>query len=394
MNMAQRRQRFQYNTRNLDQRFQSIIAEQTPSIATSIKSKKRKKLQRYRSNLSNVNIFSGLRDSESYLSDNLIVYDDRNHFHVVTQLNGSIWPKVLPFCILNTLWAALIWYLVHCRGWNFQFSNGGNKYLSALISFVVVARVRMIYNRCMVVRNLLTILCKSCEHLVHTAVALTASNSTARAKKWRDHVAYYTIILLKYTVFALHFNSEYLEFGNDDGKCEITNMNEENFRIPVQLAYKLRNEIMKCKYHEELKGLLLPPEQILAIGFVDEYMKAFHDLEGMVTTPFPFPIVQMARSSLFVWLISLPFGLVQDQYPLHGMCFMVFLLTFGFIGLEYVSIEMSDPFGIDATDFDIFSMAEITFEDIYVTILNVDGKNASEALHHRVGNPIIEAMKF
>ena len=39
---------------------------------------------------------------------------------------------------------------------------------------------------------------------------------------------------------------------------------------------------------------------------------------------------------------------------------LVFLLTFGFSGLEIVSIEMSDPFGVDSTDFDLYFMAEVS----------------------------------
>jgi len=65
---------------------------------------------------------------------------------------------------------------------------------------------------------------------------------------------------------------------------------------------------------------------------------------------------------------------------------LVFLLTFGFIGLESVSLQMSDPFGVDDTDFELFYMAESTFEHIYIMIYNVDGKHAAENLIHKVTN--------
>lgn len=71
---------------------------------------------------------------------------------------------------------------------------------------------------------------------------------------------------------------------------------------------------------------------------------------------------------------------------------LVFLLTFGFSGLEIVSIEMSDPFGVDSTDFDLYFMAEVTFEDIYVMIYNVDGRDAAEELVNKVRNPALEKL--
>lgn len=90
------------------------------------------------------------------------------------------------------------------------------------------------------------------------------------------------------------------------------------------------------------------------------YYIAFNELEGVSRASFPFPIVQMARTILFIWLGVLPLGLCQQDYPLWGICMLTFLLTFGFLGLEYVSIEMSDPFGVDTTDFDLYSMAQVS----------------------------------
>ena len=62
----------------------------------------------------------------------------------------------------------------------------------------------------------------------------------------------------------------------------------------------------------------------------------------------------MAQTISFIWLTFLPLGLVQNDYPLWEICVLTFLLTFGYLGLEYVLIEMNDPFGTDDTDFDLF----------------------------------------
>jgi len=122
------------------------------------------------------------------------------------------------------------------------------------------------------------------------------------------------------------------------------------------------------------------------------YHAAFYELEGISRTSFPFPLVQMARTILTIWLIFLPLGLCQEKYPLWGICMLVFLLTFGFVGLETVSVEMSDPFGVDDTDFDLFFMAEVTFEDIYIILYNVDGQKAAEELVNKIRNQDLEKL--
>jgi predicted membrane chloride channel (bestrophin family) len=60
----------------------------------------------------------------------------------------------------------------------------------------------------------------------------------------------------------------------------------------------------------------------------------------------------MARTFMFLYVFTIPFVLLGDQSSIFAHCFMVFLLTYGFVGLETVSIELDNPFGDDPNDFD------------------------------------------
>jgi hypothetical protein len=83
---------------------------------------------------------------------------------------------------------------------------------------------------------------------------------------------------------------------------------------------------------------LLPPEEFIIYDFVTDFLKGLSNLAKLVEMPFPFPLVQMTCTFLFVWIFALPFVLCQDTntYPVDPLI-MVFLTTFGFIGLEYVA---------------------------------------------------------
>ena len=65
---------------------------------------------------------------------------------------------------------------------------------------------------------------------------------------------------------------------------------------------------------------------------------------------------------------------------------MVFLLTYGFVGLEIISIELDNPFGDDANDFNNSAMAMTAFEDTYLTILDIDGPEWTDKLRNRMKN--------
>jgi len=313
--------------------------------------------------------------------------DNHNHLRLLFRRKGSVWPRVFPYCLINTILAGVSWYYIGIRGLNVEFSQDANGYLASLLAFLVVTRVRLIYDKNMFTRGQLEKLCKSCEELVQNAISLTSHNTSRRAQQWRDKLAYMTIVLLKQT---MHAHRRHSEMSNTKMTDEMEREDGANFQKPVKTAYKLRKAIVKNGLGDTFKS---QPAALIRLSMsIDQYTTAYHELEGIAYLSFPFPLVQMARTILFVWLACLPLALCEQDYPLWGICLMVFLLTFGFTGLEIVSIEMSDPFGMDVTDFDLFFMAQATFEDIYIMIYNVHGMKAAEELVHKIRNPTLEAL--
>ena len=68
----------------------------------------------------------------------------------------------------------------------------------------------------------------------------------------------------------------------------------------------------------------------------------------------PFPLIQMTRTIVLFYVYTIPFVFLDDtsSHSLMEHCIVVFLITYGFMGLELVSIELDDPFGNDANDFE------------------------------------------
>lgn len=49
-----------------------------------------------------------------------------------------------------------------------------------------------------------------------------------------------------------------------------------------------------------------------------------------------------------------------DQESVIPQLIIMFLITFGFIGLDFVVLELEDPFGNDPNDFDDVGMASVS----------------------------------
>jgi len=127
---------------------------------------------------------------------------------------------------------------------------------------------------------------------------------------------------------------------------------------------------------------------------IDSFIKGYYEMRLFSTTPVPFPLVQMARTFLFLFVFSLPFVVLMDDGSsalVH--CLAVFVMTFGFVGLEFVAIELDDPFGDDPNDFDNDGLALEACEDAYLTILDVDGPYWADKLRTRTnGNKYVQTM--
>jgi predicted membrane chloride channel (bestrophin family) len=54
------------------------------------------------------------------------------------------------------------------------------------------------------------------------------------------------------------------------------------------------------------------------------------------------------------------------------------------MGMEYVSIELDDPFGGDSNDFDNGRMAQVSYEDTYTTIVDMDGEEWTDKLRKKM----------
>ena len=115
-------------------------------------------------------------------------YNTHDHAAIIFSTNGSIWKFVLPFCLANSILTALI---IFCREndiYDMTFSSQGHSFLSTLVSFLVVTRLNIAYQRFGQVASALKVMITSSRELVQNSVTLSRFDKGPNAQKWRSEV--------------------------------------------------------------------------------------------------------------------------------------------------------------------------------------------------------------
>lgn len=286
-----------------------------------------------------------------------------------------------------------------------KITNTGHNFVTMVMSFLLVSRVTTALARYSEARNHIGSMLRGARELIqYTIIFSMVDNDDIAAREWRNEVAYRTLSLLRCSIAVILYPTTHLPsweipelngFEREDIKANLflnpathryahekRSEYEENLRVPIRLAYLLRKSI-----HSQQQRLTKPlhvNRELKILGSVDSFMDGFYGIRKFMTTPVPFPLVQMARTFLFLYIFTVPFVLLNDESSVYAHCFTIFLLTYGFMGLEVVAIELDNPFGDDPNDFNCLALAYTAFEDIYLFVRDCDGSEWADLLLDRM----------
>jgi len=299
-----------------------------------------------------------------------IIYNTSDHAHVVFNLHGSVWPRVLPFCLLNILITIFIYNLPHYVDVDITFDGGlAYQFISVLVSFFTISRLSTTYDRFWEARGYLGIVQTECSLLAARAALFTAHDPSDRADAWRITLKNTLKRFIDEALFMIQDGNAALLFNVID--CDNTeahdhDLEHQGLKKSDHLLGSLRNiaerrDVMACAMdvdatiltfgdHVEKgggSGNLIDELLGRSAAIVDAYFK----LIKFSTTPVPFVMTQMGRTLLLAWVFTLP-AAVLNSHPTepYESLFLIFLVTYGFVGLTLVEIELHDPLGNDDND--------------------------------------------
>jgi len=268
------------------------------------------------------------------------------HRSVFFSLQGSVWPNVLGWCIFNTTVTYFVWIWKHDYGYDVTFANTGHDLLSLLISFLIVSHVSTAYARFWEARDYLARAFATCRKLSQKVAVYTMDLDPIMANEYRSSIQKWLLELMTTSMDVIEDEKQAVFFSQ--GACMETNSDDKkvlnkkllgnvsSFRYqqdPMEIAGMLQAAIMS---HEKVLGSNhLIRFELELLGLVSTYVDLYQQLIKFSTTPIPFPMVQMGRTTLFVWIFSLPGVLVHNINSLIPNLVLIFFITFGFLGLMY-----------------------------------------------------------
>lgn len=271
-------------------------------------------------------------------------YDTKRPWRILFRIHGSIWCMVVPYCLLNC--GLLIGVtLLKKSDINIYFSAKGHAIMSLIVSFLVVSKVNLAFDRYMEAARASWLAFLSLREVHQWAIFLTstaAGTEKSKIPQWRHKTKTKLVELMDCTIRVVKnekhaaqlARGEYPEYAHDD---------------PMKLVAYLRRHL----YHGSVA--VMPEQQPLELlermrllDMLHEFTLQYSSLIKLASTPLPFALVQMGRTFLFLYVFSIPFvlsGIVGDDL-VSGLLF-AFFLTYGFMGLEFVSMKLLHPFADD-----------------------------------------------
>ena len=350
-----------------------------------------------------------------------VAYDSRHIVSVIFQCYGSVWSQVLPYCIVNTTLTLLLLYLLSLDI-DLTVNEWGHDFMSILVSFLLITKFNLTLGVYYEMQTNLLKMGRSIRQIVMLACCLTQNQRNQKAASvWRSDVTYRALVLLSATSTMLTRVNDLnaweapgvsiSELGpltfQQDSKASKPSYHQQNLsqhpkgihprqyesghslpsdlnlRVPTLLAHQLSQTIASpASGTPQLDAIQI--KQLT--DQVELFLEGFHGIRVYLNIPLPYSMVQMSRIFLLLYVFTMPFAILSADLKLGDVqvVLLVFIMTYGFMGLELVSTNLEDPFGSDPADLPVIDVTKELMEDVFLMISRVDGLDAALRLRDRM----------
>lgn len=210
--------------------------------------------------------------------------------------------------------------------------------LGFAISMLLVFRTNAAYDRWWEGRKLWGALVNNSRNLALKMAALLPIDDTENRSYFRITISSYSLALYK------HLRHSKITTQVFDGEDQFWKHISNAKHVPNQIAYMLNKKVVDLKNDGQLTG-----EDVL---YISPELQSFTDIcgacERIKNTPIPFSYNSFLKKFIFIYVMTLPFGLV---FSLGYLTIPVVALVFyALASLELIAEEIEDPFGTDAND--------------------------------------------
>ncbi len=232
--------------------------------------------------------------------------------------------------------------------------------LGFILSFFLVFRVNSSYNKWWEGRKQLGKLVNDCRTLALFLNALIDKKDSKKRKFFADHISN----------FCRALSSHLREKSN---VSELISLNKQEHSKLVSALHKpliictfIIDEIENLFKNKKIGEIDKRNLKVVTQGFID----VLGACERIQKTPIPFSHNSFIKLFIVIYIIVLPFGLINIFGYLTALA--VVLMSYALVGIEVISEEIEDPFGLEANDLPTEHIASVISKNMY-EILDTDG---------------------
>ncbi|HLP33568.1 MAG TPA: bestrophin family ion channel [Bacteroidia bacterium] len=266
----------------------------------------------------------------------MINYNSRAWFTLIFKFHKSDTLRMLLPAMLGL--AAFATFIIYLELEVFKVSFKSASIMFSLLGFVIsmllVFRTNTAYERWWEGRKLWGSLVNSSRNMAIKLNAFLPEKSEHKAF-FAEHIPFYAFVL-----------KEHLR-GNKVAKLNSSFVHQPNY-VALLIAQRLK------KMQEEK---LITGEQLIVLN---QEFTNFTDVcgacERIRKTPIPYSYSLFLKKFIFVYIISMPFGFVNEAG--YGIVPVMVFVFYVLASLELIAEEIEDPFGSDANDLPLDEIAE------------------------------------
>ncbi len=279
----------------------------------------------------------------------MIKYNPKDWFGLIFQFHKSDTFRKMGWVLLSfAIYSSIIVYLELYFKETLQFKSTiqVHSLLGFVLALLLVFRTNSAYDRWWEGRKLWGALVNNTRNL---ALKINAVLTEDTDKK------YWSTMITNY-VFAM---KEHLREGVRIEELDINNPEIANAKhIPNAIARELYKEL-----HSMYDKKIISGDQLITI---DKELKAFTDIIGgcerIKKTPIPYSYSLFLKKFIFLYVITIPFGMVYDFNYWTIPIATIILYVLG--SIELIAEEIEDPFGLDANDLPTDALSKTIGENV------------------------------
>ena len=270
----------------------------------------------------------------------MVSYNPKSWFSIIFQLHKyDTFRQLLPtITVLGILTLVFCYVEIEILNLEYTCTIAVHSLIGFVLSLLLVFRTNTAYDRWWEGRKHWGAMVNNTRNLSIKLSQIIPTEETERRQLFR--------VLLTNYVFAM---KEHLREGVLEQELEeIAGFDKKEVmsrdHVPNAIAQQIYHQLLLLKKD----GLISDEQQIT----LDNEFRSLTDIIGacerIKKTPIPYSYSAFIKKFIFIYVMSLPFGVVRDFG--YSTIFVVLFIFYVLASLELIAEEIEDPFGPDAND--------------------------------------------